>query len=186
MNENKKQLIRKITREQFIRELQQSEMQKLHQPEYKHIANTTKKITNYVEDMPMLVKSEPVEFVNNNDDVYKDVFIHFSANQVRAGIIKELVPEGVEKGGMIGARNFTVLMAIASFMDAEGKAFPSQRTLQDITGMSRSSIGKATADLGHIRIAGHKLLTVVKEKGYRNIEKSVYYFNPGAVIEMIY
>jgi len=186
MATDKSKLIRKITRQQFYHELIDDEINKLHQPEWDYLENTSKAIKNPLTDIPLIVNTEYVEFTNQNSDVYQDVFVHFSANQIRAGILKELVPKSNagEKVGMAVARNFTILMIIASYMNDEGKSFPSMRTITEISGLSRSAIGKAVADLSKVEIAGHKLLTVVKERGYRNVDKNVYYFNPKALIEM--
>lgn len=88
------------------------------------------------------------------DTVEKEASIKLSAKQIREGLIAELTLAGSKQG----ARNFVVLLAIASFMDSNSKAFPSQIKLSEITGYSRTTIINAIKDLEQLEVGGQKIL----------------------------
>ena len=54
----------------------------------------------------------------------------------------------------IGAVETAVLLAIASFCNADGEAFPSQRKLAEITGLSLPTVNKAVKKLLNTKING--------------------------------
>lgn len=69
--------------------------------------------------------------------------VKVNTQSIQAGLIKQ-----------IGATEFSVLMAIASFCDIEGEAFPSQRTLAEITGLSLPTVNKAVGRLLETKFNG--------------------------------
>lgn len=69
--------------------------------------------------------------------------VKVNTQSIQAGLIKQ-----------IGATEFAVLMAIASFCDVEGEAFPSQRTLSEITGLSLPTVNKAVGRLLETNVNG--------------------------------
>ena len=60
------------------------------------------------------------------------IYLRVYTSLFQAGIVKDLKPT-----------NFTVLLAIASFMDAEGNCYPTQRQIADITGITTPTVNKA-------------------------------------------
>lgn len=69
--------------------------------------------------------------------------VKVTTQAIQAGLIKQ-----------IGATEFAVLMAIASFCDMEGEAFPSQRKLAEITGLSLPTVNKAVGRLLETKVNG--------------------------------
>lgn len=85
---------------------------------------------------------------------------------IQHGLIKE-----------IGATEFAVLMAIASFTDVEGQAFPSQRKLVEITGLSLPTINKIVNKLLSTEINGVPILSREFEQTRNKRNFSVYTLN---------
>ncbi len=106
------------------------------------------------------------------DDVVKTATLELCPEQIRSGIIRDLTLAGTNQG----VRNFTVLLAIAAFMNSENKAFPSQATLADITGYSRATVNKAIQDLCQLELNGQKVLEKKKIPAERGHSKTVYKF----------
>lgn len=88
-----------------------------------------------------------VEIIQDYDLVNQSCIEHrnvkVTTQAIQGGLIKQ-----------IGATEFAVLMAIASFCDMEGEAFPSQRTLAEITGLSLPTVNKAVGRLLETKING--------------------------------
>jgi hypothetical protein len=71
-------------------------------------------------------------------------------------------------------------MAIVSHMDAEGKCFPSQRTLSELTGLSTPTVNKLINELLEIQVNGQNILR--RELiGSGKRQKSLYYIHQGKV-----
>lgn len=85
---------------------------------------------------------------------------------IQHGLIKE-----------IGATEFAVLMAIASFTDVEGQAFPSQRKLVEVTGLSLPTINKIVNKLLATEINGVPVLAREFEQTRNKRNFSVYTLN---------
>lgn len=90
---------------------------------------------------------------------------------------------GAIQGGLIkqiGANRFGVLLAILSFMDKDGKSFPSQRKLAELTGQSANTVNKLINELLEIEYDGQKVLkrNLIGE-GAR--KRSMYYIHAGEV-----
>lgn len=78
-----------------------------------------------------------------NNSIYLRVY----TSLFQAGIVKDLKPT-----------NFTVLLAIASYMDAEGNCFPTQRQIATITGISTQTVNKAVNELLNYRVNGSPII----------------------------
>jgi hypothetical protein len=76
------------------------------------------------------------------------VKLEVDAPLIRAGLIKE-----------IGANEFVVLLAIASYMDDNGNCYPTQRQIKDITGWSLDKVNKTINSLLEKQIDGKYLLS---------------------------
>lgn len=74
--------------------------------------------------------------------------VNLSTQAIQNGLIEQL-----------GTTNFTVLMAIVSFCDYDGEAFPSQRKLAQVTGLSLPTVNKAVNSLLGKTFNGVPLLT---------------------------
>lgn len=102
---------------------------------------------------------------------YSHMELCISVDQIKQGLIKE-----------IGCRNFSVLLAIAGFMDIKtSKSFPSVEKIAEITGISKPTVIKAIQELEEVEIAGKPILKKAKIPTSTGYAKSIYYFT-GEVI----
>lgn len=115
------------------------------------------------------------------DEVEKSVSLELSPVQIRNGLIRDLTLYGTNQG----ARNFVVLLAIASFMDSNNKAFPSQTKIAEVTGYSRTTVVNAIKDLETITVGGQKILERKKVPSSRGHSKTIYKFSAVADEELI-
>lgn len=97
-----------------------------------------------------------------NNSIYLRVY----TSLFQAGIVKDLKPT-----------NFTVLLAIASFMDAEGNCYPTQRQIAEITGITAPTVNKAVNELLEYKVNGTPIITreFVQQGQFKN---SYYTVNP--------
>lgn len=114
-----------------------------------------------------------VDFKHYYDNVSEGVSFHSRA----------CIDMGALQGGLIkkvGANRLPLLIVILSFMDKEGRAFPSQRKLAELTGQSVNTVNKLVNELLEIEVDGQKLLRRdLVGKGKRN--RSMYYIHSGEV-----
>ena len=101
-----------------------------------------------------------------NQTYVEDRAVKVDINAIQSGIIKD-----------IGATEFAVLMAIASYTDNHGQAFPSQRLLADITGLSLPTINKLVNKLLKTEINGVPVLSREFEQTGSKKKFSVYSLN---------
>lgn len=103
-----------------------------------------------------------VEVTNSFDLVEK--------KQIEEYVVKVDV-KSIQNGliDVIGVYDFALLMAIASYCDVEGEAFPSQRTLSKITGMSLPQVNKVVNRLLETTINDQPILERKLEKGSKNV-----------------
>lgn len=95
---------------------------------------------------------------------YKESYtLRLSMEAVRSGFIAKL-----------GVNEFAVLMAIASFVDSEGEAFPSQRKLVELTGLSLPTVNRTVNNLLKVEINGKAILTRELMLSDKNKTFSVY------------
>lgn len=101
-----------------------------------------------------------------NQSYVEDRNVKVDIHSIQKGIIKE-----------IGASEFVVLMAIASFTDIEGEAFPSQRKLAEVTGFSLPTVNKLVNRLLEVEINGVPVLSRKFEQTKTKRNFSVYSLN---------
>jgi len=121
------------------------------------------------EKQPVLSVDFKKEFSTLTDGVVESLRVCVDSKAIQAGLIKEL-----------GANRFSLLMAIVSYMDVDGKAFPSQRKLADLTGQSPTTVNKNINEMLEITFNGqHILRRELTGAGKR--QKSLYYIHKGEV-----
>lgn len=99
--------------------------------------------------------------------------LNLDSEQIRSGLIKE-----------VGSRNFAVLVAIASFVNADNVAFPSIGHLAEITGLTRPTIVKAVKELEQLTIGGEQVIKKTKIVNSSGKVKSLYHFVQGSKAEL--
>ena len=135
-------------------------------------------ILNREEMSPVVIKTElRAEYFEDIDEIENNIYLYLSTDQLRSGLIRNLGNDEVKNKGASAAINFAVLLAIAAHMNYKGKAFPSQRRICAMTGLSRTTVIKAINDLQDIKIGGKPILRVTKEKNIRNFDKNNYFFD---------
>ncbi|MGE6629619.1 helix-turn-helix domain-containing protein [Bacillus sp. NPDC077027] len=121
------------------------------------------------EKNPILSVDFKKEYDNLSDGVRQSNRVCVDMGSIQSGLIKE-----------IGVSKFGLLLAIVSFMNDEGKAFPSQRKLGELTGQSTNTINKLINELLETEIDGQSLLKR-ELVGNGRRKKSIYYISGGAV-----
>jgi len=106
---------------------------------------------------------------NVSDSVYNRGRVCFDLEAVQSGMIKE-----------VGANRLGLLMVLISCMDEEGKAFPSQRHLAEVTGQSVNTVNKLINELLEVEINGQRLLRR-ELVGNGTRKRSLYYVTGGEV-----
>lgn len=81
------------------------------------------------------------------------IFVKMYVSAVRDGLIADM-----------GPRNWTTLCVVASFMDADGKCYPTQSQIAKGLGVSRQSANKYINDLTEYRWQGQAVVTKVKAR----------------------
>lgn len=80
----------------------------------------------------------------------------------------------------VGANRLPLLLVILSYMDKDGRAFPSQRKLAELSGQSVNTVNKLINELLEIEVDGQKLLRrELVGKGLR--KKSMYSIYQGEI-----
>ena len=91
-----------------------------------------------------------------------EVYLKINTDLIRQGLIKE-----------IGANNFSVLLAIACYMNDRGECYPTQRQLSEITGLSLTTINKSVQELLVCKINGKPILE--RELKGAGVRKNSFY-----------
>lgn len=106
------------------------------------------------------------EFDVMKKEFNSSIYLRVYTSLFQAGVVKDLK-----------ATNFTVLLAIASFMDAEGNCYPTQRQISTITGMSTPTVNKAVNALLEFKVNDKPIITrdFVQQGQFKN---SYYTVNP--------
>ncbi len=106
------------------------------------------------------------EFDVTGKETSTSIYLRVYTSLFQSGIVKELKP-----------KNFTVLLAIASFMDAEGNCFPTQRQIADITGLSTPTVNKSISELLDYKVNDTAIISreFVQQGQFKN---SYYTVNP--------
>lgn len=122
-----------------------------------------------MENNPILAVDFKVEYNNVADSISTTRRACISMEAIQNGLIKK-----------IGANRLPLLLVILSYMDEDGKAFPSQRKLAELSGQSVNTVNKLINELLDIEVDGQKLLRrELVGKGVR--KKSMYFIHQGEV-----
>jgi hypothetical protein len=84
---------------------------------------------------------------NVNENGETEVLLQFDTALIRNGILSNLTPTQLK-----------VLMTIGSYMDEEGNAFPTLRTISEVSGVSVNTVNKAVKELLDVRVEGLPLM----------------------------
>lgn len=76
-----------------------------------------------------------------------------------------------------GVKHFAIISSIAAFVDSNGRAFPSQDKIADMTGYSRKTINSTLKELRDTKIDGEPILKITQEKS-ANGRRNVYVLSP--------
>lgn len=119
-----------------------------------------------MENKKMFTVSIDKEYDIMNKEFNSSIYLRVYTSLFQAGVVKDLK-----------ATNFTTLLAIASFMDAEGNCYPTQRQIAEITGMSTPTVNKAVNELLEYKVGGKNIITreFVQQGQFKN---SYYTVNP--------
>lgn len=82
-----------------------------------------------------------------NKEYSNDIFLRVYVSAFTDGLVAKLKPA-----------NFTVFLAVCSFMDAKGECFPTQRQIAERTGLSKSTVNRAITDLLTFEVNGQPIL----------------------------
>lgn len=130
----------------------------------------------------MQLRTEVRETYNHfTDEMSKEHLLCLSTEQLRTGLIASMFSETDGDSSSQSSRNFAVLLVIAAHMDADGKSFPSQKRIAELTGLTRFTVAKAVKALSEIKVGGKPILQVKKVPNKKGHEKTVYYFNSNNV-----
>lgn len=115
---------------------------------------------------PMYLQSEFFEGIAlGTGDTVAATRLVLSSQQVRDGLIKQ-----------VGYRNFSVLIALAAYVNKDNLSFPDIDTLVKITGLGRTTVIKAIAELTEVRVGGHSIIKKSQVKTNTGHMKSIYHF----------
>lgn len=119
-----------------------------------------------MEHSKMFTVSIDKEFDVLKKEFNNHIYLRVYTSLFQAGIVRDLKPT-----------NFTVLLAIASFMDAEGNCYPTQRQIAEITGLTPPTVNKAVNELLEFKVNGTPILKreLVQVGQFKN---SYYTVNP--------
>jgi hypothetical protein len=114
----------------------------------------------------MFTVSIDKEFDITKKEFNSSIYLRVYTSLFKAGIVKDLKPT-----------NFTVLLAIASHMDAEGNCYPTQRQIAELTGLTAPTVNKAVNELLTFKVNGKEILKreLVQVGQFKN---SYYTVNP--------
>lgn len=110
------------------------------------------------------------EYVEKTDlvsgEVKKGMRLILSAEQLQSGLIKE-----------VGSRNFSILLAIASFLNSSHVAYPTIEMLSEITGLSNPTVIKGIKELETVTVGGENIFVKHKVPTVSGNMKSLYLFS---------
>lgn len=90
---------------------------------------------------------QSIEATSQEQNSLEQFHVMINAKSIQSGLIKK-----------IGQRQFVLLTAILSYCDEHGEAFPSQRTLSEITGISLKTVNQGVQKLLDTKIDGKYLI----------------------------
>jgi hypothetical protein len=74
-----------------------------------------------------------------------------------------------------------ILIALASFVDKDGKCYPTQDQLADLTGLSRATVNRRIGTLCKVEFMGEPLLTKTQVRYGGTYTNNVYTINKGVI-----
>lgn len=101
------------------------------------------------------------------------IFVKMYVDAVRSGLIADM-----------GAKNWTTLCVIASFMDEKGECYPTQDYIAKGLGVSRQTANKYVNDLLEYRWQGQPVVRVVKERNKGKFANNRYTVLPVSNLEI--
>lgn len=101
------------------------------------------------------------------------IFVKMYVDAVRSGLIADL-----------GARKWTTLCVIASFMDAHGNCWPTQEQIAKGLGVSRQTAGKYVNELLEHRWQGKPIIKAVKVREGGRFDNMRYTVLPVSNLEI--
>jgi DNA-binding MarR family transcriptional regulator len=114
----------------------------------------------------MFTVSIDKEFDITKKEFNSSIYLRVYTSLFQAGIVKDLKPT-----------NFTVLLAIASHMDADGNCYPTQRQIAELTGITPPTVNKAVNELLEYKVNDKPIISreFVQSGQFKN---SYYTVNP--------
>lgn len=103
----------------------------------------------------------------NNEKKQEPVYTRTYVSMFDSGLIKE-----------VGLSGYTILSALASFMDEEGECYPTQRQLSDMLDVSKTTVNTQIKKLLAIRVNGKPILTYEENKNKRGYVNYKYKIHP--------
>ncbi|ALS26958.1 helix-turn-helix domain-containing protein [Paenibacillus sp. 32O-W] len=82
------------------------------------------------------------------------IYVKFYVDAVRSGLVADM-----------GAERFQTLAVIASYMDANGRCFPSQETIAAALGIRRENANKRVKSLLAYKWRGRPVVTAERRRG---------------------
>lgn len=119
-----------------------------------------------MENNKMFTVSIDKEFDVLKKEFNSTIYLRVYTSLFKAGVVRDLKPT-----------NFTVLLAIASHMDADGNCYPTQRQIAELTGLSTPTVNKAVNELLDFKVNDKPILKreLVQVGQFQN---SYYTVNP--------
>lgn len=102
-----------------------------------------------------------------NGETINNVYVRVYTSLFASGLVAKM-----------GANRFTTLMALASYMDAEGECYPTQIQLADSIGVHKNTINKYINELLEFEIEGTPLVTRKKVNRGQGKISSYYKIHP--------
>lgn len=99
----------------------------------------------------------------SSDNVYLRLYL----SAFRDGLVADL-----------GPNNFMTLLAIASFMDKSGKAFPTQKQIAERLGVHENTVNRTLKNLLEYRFDGKPIITREKIPKNNGFHSSIYQIHP--------
>ena len=121
------------------------------------------------------------EIENQNESELKQFSVVINSESIQKGLLMK----------EIGSRQFCILVAILSHIDEYGQAFPSQRKLAEVTGMSLPTVNKGIKKLLETKINGEYIISrellpsdIVGEYSLYTVNRTVMDVSEPAKIEV--
>lgn len=96
-----------------------------------------------------------------------ELFIKMDIKAIQNGAIKKVG----------GAKFFTILASIATYMNEKGEAYPSQEKISELSGYSRQTVNKSIGELRTMKIDDDPILSIRQEKTFKGL-RNFYVISP--------